>query len=268
MVRFVPGELVCGTCYDLGMLIVGNWKAYVESKAKAKALCASAKRLAAKGSHEIVIAPPLPYIGMLVPTKAPAKGGLGFAAQDVSVTVGGAETGEVTAGLLHELGVSHVIVGHSERRAAGESNAVVTEKARHALAHAIVPIVCVGELERDDEAQYLKHVRQQITEVFLALSPKERLFTVIAYEPVWAIGKPDMEAISPADLGEMILYIRKVLADFMPGRANQKIRILYGGSVTPDNIRSLAGGSGVDGFLVGRASTDVTKFSALVKAVS
>lgn len=250
------------------MLIVGNWKAYVESKAKAKALCASARRLAAKGEHEIAIAPPFPYLGMLVPPKPVSKKGLGFAAQDVSLTVGGAETGETTAGLLRELGVTHVIVGHSERRGHGESNEVVTEKARHVLAHGMVPVVCVGELVRDAEAQYLKHVRKQISDVFSALSPKERLTTVIAYEPVWAIGKPDMEAISPADLGEMILYIRKVLADFMPGRANQKVRILYGGSVTPDNIRGLAGGSGVDGFLVGRASTDVSKFSALVKAVS
>lgn len=250
------------------MLIVGNWKAYVESKAKAKALAASAKRLAAKGEHEIVIAPPLPYIGMLVPPKPASKKSFGFGAQDVSSTVGGAQTGETAAGLLRELGVTHVIVGHSERRAHGESNEMITEKVRHVLAHGMVPIVCVGELERDAEAQYLKRVRQQVSDVFSVLSPKERLLTVIAYEPVWAIGKPDMEAISPADLGEMILYIRKVLADFMPGRANQKVRILYGGSVTPENIRGLAGGSGVDGFLVGRASTDVAKFSALVKAIS
>ncbi len=192
----------------------------------------------------------------------------GLAAQDVSLTVGGAQTGEVTAGLLKELGVSYVIVGHSERRAAGESDEVVTEKARHALAHGIIPILCIGELERDPEAQYLKRIRAQVSAVVSALTAKERLNLVIAYEPIWAIGKPSIEAMQPADLGEMVLYIRKILGDVMPGRANQKVRILYGGSVDANNVRSLAAGTGIDGFLVGRASTDVAGFSALVKAVS
>jgi len=249
------------------MLIVGNWKAYVESKTKAKALCASAKRLNAKGGNEVVVAPPFPYIGLLAPAK-PIKGSSGLAAQDVSLTVGGAQTGEVTAGLLKELGVSYVIVGHSERRAAGESDEVVIEKARHALAHGITPIVCIGELERDPEAQYLTRIRAQVSAVMTMLTAKERLTLVIAYEPVWAIGKPGIEAMQPSDLGEMVLYIRKVLSDFMPGRANQKVRVLYGGSVDAENARNLAAGTGIDGFLIGRASTDVAGFSALVKAVS
>jgi len=249
------------------MLIVGNWKAYVESKTKAKALCVSAKRLALKGEHEIVIAPAAPHIGLLAPAK-PTKGGLMLGAQDVSITVGGAETGEVAAGLLKELGVSYVIVGHSERRARGESDEIVTEKARHALAHGMTPILCIGEAYRDTEAQYLKQVRRQLSAVMASLSAKERLSIVIAYEPIWAIGKSELEAITPNDLSEMILYIRKVLTDFMPGRANQKVRILYGGSVDSSNARSLAAGTGIDGFLVGRASTDVAGFSSLVKAVS
>lgn len=182
--------------------------------------------------------------------------------------MGGAETGEVTAGLLKDLGVSYVIVGHSERRARGESNEIVTEKARHVLAHGMTPILCIGEADRDQDAQYLKHVRRQLSDVMAALSPKERLSIVIAYEPIWAIGKSELEAITPNDLSEMILYIRKVLTDFMPGRANLKVRILYGGSVDSRNARSLATDTGIDGFLVGRASTDVAGFTALVKAVT
>lgn len=250
------------------MLIVGNWKAYVESKVKAKALALSAKRLALKGEHEVVIAPAAPYIGMLAPAKPSAKKDVQLCAQDVSITVGGAETGEVTAGLLKELGVSYVIVGHSERRARGESDEVVTEKARHALAHGMTPILCIGEVDRDAEAHYLKHVRAQLSAVMASLSTKERLAIVIAYEPIWAIGKSELEAITPRDLAEMILYIRKVLTDFMPGRANQKVRVLYGGSVDASNARALASGTGIDGFLVGRASTDVAGFAALVKSVS
>jgi len=246
------------------MLIIGNWKAYVESEAKAKALFAGAKRIAAKGNHEIALALAAPYIGMFTGGKSRVM----LAAQDVSFTTGGAETGEVPAGLLAALDVRFVIVGHSERRAHGESDAVIAEKVRHVLAHGMTPVLCVGETERDQDAQYLKGVRAQINAVMQVLTPKERLAVVIAYEPVWAIGKSGSEAITPGDLSEMVLYIRKVLADFMPGRANAKVRIIYGGSVEAANARMLASGTGIEGFLPGRASADVSTFSALVKALS
>lgn len=247
------------------MLIAGNWKAYVETTAKAKALYAGVKRLRAKGGVEVVAAPSFPHLGLLAPVKL-GKTGSGLAAQDVSVTVGGAETGEVTAGLLRDLGVEYVIVGHSERRAHGESDGIILEKVRHVLAHGMTPILCIGEAHRDEDAQYLKQVRAQLAAILEGLSAKERLALVIAYEPVWAIGAS--EPITTEDLGEMVLYIRKVLGESMPGRANQKVRILYGGSVAPENARSLAAGTGIDGFLVGRASTDQATFTALVKAVS
>ncbi|MDB5265034.1 MAG: triosephosphate isomerase, triosephosphate isomerase [Parcubacteria group bacterium] len=246
------------------MLIVGNWKAYVETVEKAKKLFASAKTLASKGETEIVVAPPAPYLGVI----SGGKNKVALAAQDVSITTGGAQTGEVTVALLAELGVTYAIVGHSERRARGETDAMVAEKVRHALAHGITPILCIGEKERDPDAQYLKRIREEITSVFVALSQKERMQIVIAYEPIWAIGKSVLEAITPAELAEMVLYIRKVLGEFLPGRGNLKSRVLYGGSVEPANARQLAAGSGIDGFLVGRASTDAATFAALVKAVS
>lgn len=246
------------------MLIVGNWKAYVETVARAKALVAGAKRLAVTGKHDIVVAPPAPYLGVVISGKSK----IGFAAQDLSITTGGAETGEVTAGALAGLGVGYAIVGHSERRARGETDIIVAEKVRHALANRITPILCIGELERDQNAQYLKRIREEIRVVFAPLSPRERLSIVIAYEPIWAIGRSAADAITAADLHEMVLYIRKVLGDYLPNRGPSKVRILYGGSVDPSNIRALAAGSGVDGFLVGRASTDVSTFAALVKAIS
>jgi triosephosphate isomerase len=91
---------------------------------------------------------------------------------------------------------------------------------------------------------------------------------VVAYEPIWAIGKTASEAITPADLNEMVLYIRKMLGEHLPGKGSTKIPILYGGSVEPGNIRALSTGTNIDGFLVGHASTDVTSFGALVKALS
>lgn len=243
------------------MLIIANWKAYVESKQKAKALFASAKRLAGRKGIEIVLAPPAPYIGLLAPGN---RSKVAFAAQDISDTTGGAATGENTAAAYADLGTRYAIVGHSERRALGESDACIASKAQHALAHGMIPVLCIGERERDAEAHYLAFIRGQITSVFSVLTPQERLQVVVAYEPVWAIGKTANEAITPEDLTEMILYIRKVLGE----QASSAIKVLYGGSVEPGNARSLAGGSGIDGFLVGHASTDPKEFTALVKAVS
>ncbi|MDB5189659.1 MAG: triosephosphate isomerase [Parcubacteria group bacterium] len=247
------------------MLIVANWKAYVETMEKAKRLLSVAKRLSMAGHHEIVIAPSAPHLGYLAGGN---RTSVEFAAQDVSQTLGGAATGEVTAGLLADLGVSYVIVGHSERRAAGETDAIVLEKTRHALAHGLIPILCIGERERDAEAAYITHLRTQLSSVLSVLSQKERMRMVIAYEPIWAIGKSAAESITSADLTEMVLYIRKILGEFLPGKGNLKVRILYGGSVESANARTLAASSGIDGFLIGHASVDAASFGAIAKAVS
>lgn len=246
------------------MLIVANWKAYVQSQTKAKQLFATAKRLATNADTEIVLAPPAPYLGLLAPGN---RSRVAFAAQDLSLGTGGATTGEITAALLSELGVTYAILGHSERRALGETDEIVSEKVRHALANKIIPIVCVGERERDADAKYITLLRAQISAVFSPLSPKERLHTVIAYEPIWAIGKTASDAITPTDLAEMILYIRKVLGEYLPGKGASKVRIIYGGSVEPGNARLLASGTGIDGFLPGHSSVDSDIFSALVKSV-
>jgi triosephosphate isomerase len=246
------------------MMIAANWKAYVETPQKAKALFAAAKKLAARKGLEIVLAPPAPYLGLLAPGN---RSKVSFAAQDISDSMGGAATGEVTAAAIASVGATYAIVGHSERRARGETDAIVLSKAQHALAHGLRPILCIGEHERDTEAHYLQFIRAQISAVFSALTMQERLQVVVAYEPIWAIGKTSADAITPEDLAEMVLYIRKVLGDGLVGDA-QATKVLYGGSVEPGNERSLAGGSGVDGFLIGHASTNVQDFILLGKAVS
>lgn len=248
------------------MFIAANWKAYVEDVPRARELFSLAKRLAKKyRKHDIVIAPAFGHLGMFAPKN---KSRVKFAAQDVSATSGGARTGEVSAQILSGIGVEYAIVGHSERRAMGETDAVIAEKARHALAHGVAPILCVGERERDAGAEYLSVIRAQLTSVFGALTPQERLMTIVAYEPVWAIGKSAADALPARDIAEMALYIRKILGDFMPGKAPARTNILYGGSVEPGNARELAAGSGIDGFLIGHASVERDTFSAIVKAVS
>lgn len=246
------------------MLIVGNWKAKVERPQDAKRLFAAAKRVAEKKKHDIVIAPPAPFLGLLALGN---RTKVHFAAQDVTETLGGAATGEVTATTVAAAGATYAIIGHSERRALGDTDAVVLLKVKHALAAGLTPILCVGEHERDADAQYLNDLRAQLTSVFGALSEKERARIIVAYEPVWAIGKQAKDGITPSDLTEMVLYIRKVLSEFLPARKASALPLLYGGAVESANIRVLAEASRVDGFLVGHASTDVTSFNALVKAL-
>lgn len=248
------------------MLLVSNWKAYVSEVAKAKALVAAAKRYAGKNDLEIVIAPPAPYLGMFV-TKSRAKATLSYAAQDISISTGGAATGEVTADALADLGVKYAIIGHSERRAMGEDDATILLKVQHALAQGLTPILCIGERERDQDATYLQFLRGQIAAIFEPLTPKERTQIIIAYEPIWAIGKSAADSIQPHDLHEMVLYIRKVLTDYLSGAGANHTAILYGGSVEPANIRMLAAGAEIQGFLVGHASTDVPSFTGLAKAL-
>ena len=246
------------------MLIIANWKAYVADLARAKQLFAAAKRAAGKGAT-IVLAPPAPILGALAVGNRSA---VAFAAQDVSATLGGPETGEAVAGAFAAAGASYAIVGHSERRAGGDTNDLVAVKLSHIIAEELVPVLCVGERERDASGQYLAFIREELTSALAPLAPKERARVTIAYEPVWAIGKGAADAIHPNDLAEMVLYIRKVLAELLPGKSAGNARILYGGSVEPGNVRDLVASSAVDGVLVGHASVDPASFAALVKALS
>jgi triosephosphate isomerase len=247
------------------MIIVANWKAYVEDAGRAKKLFSLAKRLTVSTKVKIVLAPSSPYIGLLAP-KNTSK--VSFASQDISLSMGGPHTGEVTAPMLTSLGATYTLVGHSERRALGETREVIAQKVSHAITHSLTPIVCVGEKERDVEGHYLTEIRADIVSALERLEPKERAGVIIAYEPVWAINKDAADAIGVNDLSEMTLYIRKVLAELSTTKVIAKTIVLYGGSVEPENIRALAGGSGVDGFLVGHASVDPQMFTALVKALA
>lgn len=247
------------------MLIVANWKAYVDDAKKAKKLMAAGKRAARGSRNDIVLAPPAPLLGIL---SLHNRSKIAFAAQDISATTGGARTGEASAGAYKAAGASYAIVGHSERRASGDSDTVISEKLARALAHELTPILCIGESERDGEGRYLSFIREQLTAALSPLPQKERSKIIVAYEPLWAIGKTSSFAIEHSDLAEMVLYIRKVLAELLPGKSARRSIVLYGGSVEQANIRDLAGGSGVDGFLIGHASVDAKLFPLLVKELT
>lgn len=247
------------------MLIIANWKAYVEDLKKAKSLFTVSKKLCLSTECSIVLAPSAPFIGALVLKN---KSKIAFAAQDISATSGGAHTGENTAWAYAAAGVSYAIVGHSERRTAGDTNSIVAGKLANAIAGNLTPILCVGEHERDREGRYLAFIREAITSALSPLTRKDRIKIILAYEPLWAIGKTAKEAINPDDLAEMVLYIRKVLSEIIPGKSSSDMLILYGGSVEPGNIRDLALASHVDGFLIGHASVEENSFTALVRQLS
>lgn len=247
------------------MILIANWKAYVEDRKRVRELVILAKRLARATRTAVVLAPPAVFLGTLATHNTSA---VQFAAQDVSVTTGGAATGELTAQAFAAAGATYAIIGHSERRAAGDTDTLVAKKMAHALAHGLIPILCVGERERDSDGHYLAGLRSQIALALESLTLKERTKVIVAYEPLWAIGKTADHAIKEDDLREMALYLRKVLAELLPGQSASRSTIIYGGSVEPENIRSLAAGSGIDGFLIGHASANPEQFREIVRALS
>lgn len=245
------------------MLIIANWKAYVVDTKKAKSLVTVAKRLARNTEHTIVLAPPAPLLGCVADGASPVA----LAAQDISASTGGAATGESLAQTFVSAGATYALIGHSERRGAGDTNSIVAEKLSHALAQGLIPVLCIGERERDSDGRYLSLLREQLVSAFTPLSPKERRQVLVAYEPIWAINKTAASAISITDLAELVLYIRKVLAELLPERSARELPILYGGSVEATNAPLLALDSGITGFLIGHASVDPDSFSAIVRAL-
>jgi triosephosphate isomerase len=169
--------------------------------------------------------------------------------------------------MLKSFEVEHVIVGHSERRARGEDDALIRKKIAQAVKAGLAPILCVGERERDAHGKYFSLIEGQIREA-LKGAPGSKLGRIaIAYEPIWAISTatPNARPATPEDAHEMIIFIRKVLTDLYGRTAAGRVRILYGGSVTEKNVEALVSGSGAQGFLVGGASLKPREFSYIVK---
>lgn len=213
----------------------------------------------------VVIAPAFPLI---TPVAAALKGSsIHIGAQTLSPYVDEKQTGEVSASILKHADVSFVIVGHSERRAAGEADEMVRAQLRAAIGEGLIPILCVGERERDASGGHFTTIARQLSSALGEKNTKNSIKRlVVAYEPVWAIGKSADAAMSPADLQETVIFIRKTLADILGRAIALRTAILYGGSVEGENAGTLAKDGGVAGFLVGHASADVDTFLPILKA--
>ena len=240
-------------------LVVGNWKMHGSRAANAELL---AGLLAARPySADVVVCVPFPFIADSALTLAGSD--LRWGAQDVSAHEQGAYTGEVSAGMLAELGCRYAIVGHSERRAYhAEGDALVAAKAQAALARGVTPIVCVGEtLEQRDAGQTEEVVKRQLSVVIHQLAHCAGEI-VVAYEPVWAIGTG--RTATPEQAQQVHAVLRAQL-QAATGHAD-KMRLLYGGSVKPDNARELFQQPDIDGGLIGGASLKASDFIAICRA--
>ena len=243
-------------------VIAGNWKMY-KTQAETRAFFAALKPLVAGSTHcDIVVAPP--YTALAAAVEAVRGSAISIAAQDVHWEKEGAFTGEVSTKMLVEAGCRGVIIGHSERRQYfGETDEAVHKKLKAALEADLVPIVCVGETLKEREAGQTEMVlNRQFRGGFSTLTGAEFSRIIIAYEPVWAIGTG--RTATPEMAAEAHRFLRQLAAaGFTPERA-AGLRILYGGSVKPDNIKGLMAQVEIDGALVGGASLDAQSFASIV----
>lgn len=244
-------------------LIAANWKMY-KTPPEAKKFCDEFVPLIA-GHTRDEVAICAPYIDISTLSCALFEKGIGIGAQDLYWEKEGAFTGEISARMLTAIGCTHVIIGHSERRQFfGETDATVNKKLKAALDAGLIPIVCVGEVLEEREAKLTDDIlRRQCTVAFRDIGGDRAQSLVVAYEPVWAIGTG--KTATPEMAVEAHLTIRAQAAAALGDHVARSMRILYGGSVKPENAKALMSEEEIDGALVGGASLDPKAFAAIVK---
>ncbi len=245
------------------LIIAGNWKMN-KTVAEALDLVQGLKReLASVKEVDIVVCPP--FTALEPVSKAILDSNIRLGAQNMSDQAGGAFTGEIAASMLKEFSVRYVILGHSERRQfQKEPDALISRKALAAHAASIKPIVCVGEtLEERESGRTEKVVGSQLQGSLAGLSKAQMEETIVAYEPVWAIGTG--RNATPQQAQDVHAFIRGTLATLFDDAIAKRVRIQYGGSVKPSNARELMSQPDVDGALVGGASLETRSFSDIIK---
>lgn len=246
-------------------ILVANWKNYPSSLSEAQKLMKDlGKKRELYKKLFLFVAPPFTYFESV----SERLGTFGkLASQNISSLPPGTYTGQVTIDILKNFSVRLAIIGHSERRAFGETSEHITKKVRAALRAGITPLLCVGERERDTDGEHFEILRQDLKLLLGGLSKSEISKIALAYEPVWAIGKSSKDAINREELAQTVVFIKKVLSDLFGRKVAEKIPILYGGSVEPGNAYELMKGTGIRGFLVGHASLNAKSFEAIVKDI-
>lgn len=245
-------------------IVAGNWKMNMTTEEATTLVNGLKAGLANFREVEVVVCPPFTAISTVSTLVQGTHIDLG--AQNMHWEKNGAYTGEISSGMLRELYCHFVILGHSERRSYfGETNAIVNRKVKAALASSLHPIVCVGETLAEREAGQVESIiRSQVQESLAGLSPKELLDSVVAYEPVWAIGTG--KTATSAQAQEVHALIRQTLGGMFDPAIAQGVRIQYGGSVKPGNAKELFSMPDIDGGLIGGAALDAKSFIDIVRA--
>ena len=247
------------------IIVAANWKMNMTQAESARFVESLLLDLGDISDVEVVIIPPFTAIAKVTESLSKAQN-IKVGAQNMHWEKSGAFTGEISAALLRDLFVRYVVLGHSERRTLfGETDEIVNKKVRAAHEATLRPIVCVGEtLEQREKGKVEKVLSAQLRGSLAGLEAKELLETIIAYEPVWAIGTGKVATAEQAQ--EAHAFIRQTLGDMSDEATAEKIRIQYGGSVKPDNARRLMSQPDIDGALVGGASLDPRIFAQIVNA--
>ena len=244
-------------------IIIGNWKMYPTSVKDAQEKFKGIKKVASTLRNvQTVVCPPFVYTSDLKRLVTGHRCVVG--AQNAWFENEGAFTGEVSPAMLASLKLTYVILGHSERRALGETDELANKKVVAAVKAGLTVVLCVGETERDPDGEYLKHIAMQVKIALKGVTKKDLAHIVIAYEPIWAIGKHALRAASTDDALEVAILIKKTLMELY-SKEGGIIPILYGGSVDAKNAWEFLTKSHVDGLLVGRASLDPKIFGEILK---
>lgn len=245
------------------ILVVGNWKLNPGTKEEAQKLVRAVINQTKKITENVTIAVAPPFLFIPEISKLTVKSSVKLSAQDAHFEERGACTGEISPALLAPYDVLYIIVGHSERRALGETDEQINKKIQTILKRRMIPIVCVGEEERDSQGNFYKHIEKQIYSLATGLTANQVSQLVIAYEPIWAIGTGQTATVE--DVKEMQLFIMSVLAKLYDRQTAIKVQLLYGGSVKSSNAKELTSEGGMDGFLVGGASLQADEFVTIAQ---
>lgn len=239
-------------------MIVGNWKMNPQTVKDATKLFEGINKQVPKPLRVVpIICAPYIYLPLLKKSKVL------LGAQNIFTEAKGSYTGEISIDMVKNFKISHVIIGHSERRKMGETDEMVNKKVHLALEADITPIICIGETTRDEEGSYLGFLKGQLEQGLKGVSRNAVGRVIIAYEPVWAIGAST--AMNAHDVHQMTLFIKKALIDIYKSKTITGIPVLYGGAVDPTNAHGILTEGEADGLLIGRQSLDAKSFGEILQ---
>jgi triosephosphate isomerase len=245
-------------------LVIANWKMCPETAAEAKKLFDATRKTADTAKNvTLVIAPPAIFLRELALGYRGKK--IAFALQNAHWEKRGAFTGDTSLPQGKEAHASYVIIGHSERREAGETNEQTQKKVSAVLAAKMIPVLCIGEKTRGAGAEHFDFLREELKIGFKDVAPNQANKIIVAYEPIWEIGRET--TMAPRDIHEMTIFIHKVLSETLGPNA-LSVKIVYGGAVNEDNAQGILHDGNVQGLLVGHVSVDSVRFTELLTAVN